>query len=174
MTPSFFVIQWATALAACLPQPRRALDVAMGQGRHARLLARLGFRTFGVDLKLDALRGAVERAHAEGVVVRAWCANLSVSQLPRRSFELVVVTRYLQPDLFESIRDSLTPGGVVIYETFTVNQRALGVGPTSSDHLLQPGELRGRFDGLDVQFYEEVSAPEAVARLVASNPLSRS
>ena len=48
-----------------------------------------------------------------------------------------------------------------------MNQRALGFGPKSADHLLEPGELRRRFDGLDILFYEEVSAPEAVARLVA-------
>ena len=47
--------------------------------------------------------------------------------------------------------------------------RALGTGPTSADHLLEPGELRARFDvdGWDVLFYEETSEPEAVARLAA-------
>ena len=34
------------------------------------------------------------------------------------------------------------PGGVVLYETFTTAQRALGTGPTSPDHLLEPGELQ--------------------------------
>ena len=33
--------------------------------------------------------------------------------------------------------------------------------------VLEPGELRRSFDGLDILFYEEVSAPEAVARMVA-------
>ena len=55
----------------------------------------------------------------------------------------------------------------MIYETFTVNQRRLGFGPTSPDHLLEPGELRRHFEGFDVLFYEEVDAPEAVARIVA-------
>ena len=58
----------------------------------------------------------------------------------------------------------------MIYETFTVLQRALGVGPTSPDHLLEPGELRELFGGWEVLFYEEVAAPEAVARIVARRP----
>ena len=77
------------------------------------------------------------------------------------------VTRYLQRDLFPSLRSTTTPGGVVIYETFTVNQRALGFGPTSAAYLLEPGELARRFDGFEVLFYEEVTAREAVARIVA-------
>ena len=56
---------------------------------------------------------------------------------------------------------------MVIYETFTVNQRSLGFGPTSPDHLLEPGELARQFDGFEVVFYEEVTAREAVARIVA-------
>jgi len=46
-------------------------------------------------------------------------------------------------------------------------RRALGTGPKSPDHLLEPGELRRRFDGFEVLFYEEVSAPEALARIAA-------
>jgi len=48
-----------------------------------------------------------------------------------------------------------------------VLQRALGTGPTSPDHLLEPGELRRFFDGWDVVFSEEVAAPAALARIVA-------
>lgn len=145
----------------------RALDVAMGRGRHALPLANAGYRTFGVDVKFDAVRDAVHAAAAAGVSIRAWCADLTQSPLPAARFDLVVVTRYLQRDLFPALRDALVPGGVVVYETFTVRQRALGVGPTSPDHLLREGELRGYFDGFEVLFDEEVSAPEAVARLVA-------
>ena len=170
--PSPFVIRWAAALAGSVPAPRRALDVAMGRRRHAIVLGQAGFRVFGVDLKLDAVREALERAAAYGLPVRGWCADLTQSPLPRGAFELVVVTRYLQRDLFASIREALTPDGVVVYETFTVNQRALGAGPTSPDHLLQPGELRERFRDFDVVFCEEVSAPEALARIVARRPRS--
>jgi tellurite methyltransferase len=165
--PSAFVVQWATLMAPALPEPRRALDAAMGRGRHARVLAQLGLRVFGVDASYEAVRMARDRATASGLAVRAWCADLQASPLPRDRFEMLVVTRYLQRNLFPAIQDAVTLNGIVIYETFTVKQRALGFGPTSPDHLLEPGELRGRFDALEILFYEEVSAPEAVARIVA-------
>ncbi len=144
--------------------------MAMGRGRHALVCAGLGYRVFGVDVNLDAVRAAASEAARQGLRIRSWCADLTATPLPRERFEAVVVTRYLQRDLFEPIRHAVTPGGIVLYETFTSNQRAHGVGPTSPDHLLEPGELRERFEGFDVLFYEEVLRPEAVARLVARKP----
>src|SRR3954462_4005609 len=80
--PSPFVVEWVPRVATLVdPQPR-AVDLAMGRGRHAHLLARAGFRTFGVDVKLDAVRHAVARARADGLVVRGWCAALTVTRLP--------------------------------------------------------------------------------------------
>lgn len=165
--PSQFIVDWAAAMASACPSPRRALDLAMGRGRHALVLAEHGFRVFGVDVNLDAVRGAVAQAAAHGLVVRGWCADLTEFPLARERFELIVVTRYLQRDLFPSLRDALTPGGVLLYETFTEAQRGRGRGPTSPDHLLGPGELRARFDAFEVLFYEEVVEPDAVARIVA-------
>jgi tellurite methyltransferase len=139
----------------------------MGRGRHALALARMGWRVFGVDRRLDAVRTARDRAAAEGLVVRAWCGDLVAASLPSAAFELIVVTRYLQRDLFGALRDAVAPGGVVVYETFTTHQRALGFGPTSPDHLLEPGELRERFQEFEILSYQEVRRTEAVARLVA-------
>lgn len=183
MTPSPFASPFAEAWISQLssqvsaradpaPAAHRALDVAMGRGRHALLLARHGFQTFGVDIKHDAVRDAMQTAAREGLRIRGWCADLTVSPPPADTFDLVVVARYLQRDLFDAIKASVTPRGFVIYETFTVAQRALGTGPASADHLLRPGELRALFDDWNVLFYEEVEAPEAVARLVAERPLS--
>lgn len=128
-------------------------------------LVRAGYRVFGVDAKLDAVCGAVSAAAKRGLVVRGWCADLTEHPLPRGRFELIVVTRYLQRDLVPAIVQALVPGGVVLYETFTTRQRALGRGPTSPDHLLEPGELRTLFAGLEVLSYDEVTAADAVARI---------
>jgi len=160
-------MDWIPALASRIEPPRRALDLAMGRGRHALVLARHGFQTFGVDLKHDAVRDAVAAAARDGLRIRGWCADLEKSSLPVAAFDLIVVTRYLQRSLFPSIRRAVKPGGFVLYETFTVAQRLLGSGPASADHLLEPGELRERFSGWEVLFYEEVASPEAVARLAA-------
>lgn len=152
------------------PQPRRALDVALGSGRHALPLLRAGFVTFGVDRSLDAVRIAAQAAAAEGLRLHAWCADLTMSLLPPRHFDLIVVTRYLDRNFFGVLADALVPGGILLYETFTEAQRRHGWGPSSPAHLLEPGELRRLAVALTVEDYEEVDAPEAVARLVARRP----
>jgi SAM-dependent methyltransferase len=175
MTPSPFIVEWAQRIArergpsttVGTGADRRALDVASGAGRHALALAQAGFKVFGVDVRLDALRAARAAALQAGVGVELWCADLTQHPLPRARFDLIVVCRYLQRDLFPALAAAVVPGGAVIYETFTTHQRALGRPPTSPDHLLEPGELRRRFAGFDVLFYEEVLEPDAVARVVA-------
>src|SRR4051812_5705183 len=159
MSPSPFIVEWAARIARERPATElgaggrpRALDVAMGRGRHAVPLAQAGFKTFGVDVKIDAVRDALAAARSEGAAVEGWCADLTRYPLPRARFDLVVVSRYLQRDLFGDLRAAVAPGGVVIYETFTTAQRATGRPPTSPDHLLEPDELRRQFDGFDVLF----------------------
>jgi tellurite methyltransferase len=172
MSPSPFVVQWVERLARELDAPRtrpRGLDVASGRGRHATVLGLAGFDTFGVDAALDVLRDAVASGLGAGVAIHAWCADLTQHPLPVAWFDLVVVTRYLQRDLFPALQRTVKPGGFLLYETFTTAQRELDTGPTSPDHLLEPGELRARFDvpGWEELSYEETRVPEAVARLVA-------
>jgi 2-polyprenyl-3-methyl-5-hydroxy-6-metoxy-1,4-benzoquinol methylase len=170
MSPSPFIVEWLERIAGERgPSTRdlRALDVAMGRGRHALPLARAGFRTFGIDVNLEAVRAAMAEGQREGVRIEGWCADLTQHPLPRGRFDLVVVSRYLQRDLFPPLQAALAPGGVMIYETFTTHQRALDRPPTSADHLLEAGELRERFEGLELLFYEEVLAPDALARLAA-------
>jgi tellurite methyltransferase len=174
MTPSAFAAGWIERLTPALrPHGRRAFDLAVGNGRHALPLARAGFHTFVVDLRFEAVRNTKDAARRERLRICGWCADLTMYPLPEEAFDLVVVTRYLQRDLFPSLRNAVKPGGHVIYETFTVLQRALGSGPTSPDHVLAAGELRTHFEGWDVLFSEEVAAPEAVARIVARRPQVR-
>src|SRR5471032_651693 len=176
MSPSLFIVEWIDRIAgeyarlkSCATRDSAvsALDVAMGSGRHAVPLARAGFTTFGMDIREEPVRAAIAAGRAEGVTIRGWCADLTQHPLPRGRFDLVVVCRYLQRDLFDDLRAAVTPGGIVIYETFTTKQRDLGRPPASADHLLEPDELRRRFDGFELLFYEEVATPDAVARLVA-------
>jgi Methyltransferase domain len=164
MPPSPFVIQWTARLAPAVPLRRRALDIPIGGGRHVPALVAAGFRVFGVDRDW----GRLQDARAAGPA-SVWCADLERIWLPPAAFELVLVVRYLQRDLFDTLAGAVAPGGALVYETFTTRQRALGGGPTSPHHLLEPGELEARFAGragLEIVFTEETVAPEAAARLV--------
>lgn len=115
----------------------------------------------------------MDRAASHGQRVFGWCADLTVSHLPVGRFDVIVVTRYLQRDLCADLASALALNGVLLYETFTEQQRVHGRGPTSPDHLLRRGELLELFAGLETIAYEEVTEPDALSRLAArrrSNP----
>jgi len=56
-------------------------------------------------------------------------------------FDAVLVFNYLDRANMPRILQLVAPGGLLIMETFLEAQREAGWGPTSSAHLLRPGEL---------------------------------
>lgn len=171
-----FIEKWLPRVAAQLDgfgRPSRALDLAMGTGRHAVALSRAGFLTFGVDRDVARLLTARHAAHLGGLTVLQWAADIDDYPLPQSRFDVLVCTRFLARRRWQDIKASVTPGGFVMYETFTVGQVARGFGPSSPDHLLEPGELGRAFSDWEIQHSEEVTEPAAMARLVARKPWTR-
>ncbi len=82
--------------------------------------------------------------------------------------------RFLFRPLAAAIVEALAPGGLLLYETFTIRQRDLGQKPTNAAFLLQEGELPEMFGALRILSYwegvTEGPQPEALARLVARRP----
>lgn len=141
------------------------LDLACGRGRHARTVAGWGLRVVALDRRLDALRD-LRAATPQVEVLRA---DLETGHgIPLRSAVLgaILVFRYLHRPLVEEIRRCLTPGGLLLYETFTVRQLELGWGPRSPQFLLEPGELPRLFAGFEIlESREGLSRAERPAHL---------
>jgi len=133
---------WLLANADLLPRAGAALDMACGRGRHALLLASAGFRVRAVDADpacIQALRATADRLHLD--------VDADVQDLEHGppalggAFEVVLVFNYLHRPLMPALVDAVAPGGLLFYETFTVEQAARGR-PTSPAHLVAHGELR--------------------------------
>ena len=85
----------------------------------------------------------------------------------------IIVFRYLHRPLIPCIRKALIGGGILIYETFTIEQARFGK-PRNPDFLLEPGELKGWFKDWDLIYYSEgieQDPDRAVARIVCRKPL---
>ena len=129
------------------------LDLAAGGGRHARFFRDRGFDVVAVDR---------QAASWEGIrFVQADLEDGSPWPLEGEQFGGIVVTNYLHRPLFGKIRDSLAPGGVLIYETFMLGNERFGK-PSNPAFLLRPGELKAAFADLEVLGFEEgeVSEPK--------------
>jgi len=150
------------------------LDLACGRGRHALAAAQAGLPVVGVDLSRAHLADLQARAEAAGVSVP--CVRTDLERPDEIPFQTgtcggILVFRFLFRALAPVIETLLAPGGLLLYETFTIAQRDRPYGPSSPAFLLEPGELPALFSGLEVLSYREVETdaprPDAVARLVA-------
>jgi SAM-dependent methyltransferase len=134
--------------------PGRAFDVACGTGRHAIALARGGRVVEAADASWERCRDVLARARADALPVHVFCADLAHSPLPRRRYAIVVNTLYLDRALFPRLVDALVPGGLLLFETFTVAQLASGH-PRNPAFALQPGELLRLAAGMRILAHRE-------------------
>ena len=142
------------------------LDVACGHGRHARW-----FHERNHPLVLvDRAQAAIESIAIPAPACEAVVADIENSPWPfaGRQFDAVVVTNYLWRPLMPTLLDSLAPGGVLIYETFTQGNETVGK-PSRPDFLLRPGELLDTCRTLRIVAFEDgfqEAAPGQAARFV--------
>ncbi len=155
-----------------------ALDLGMGEGRNAIYLATRGFDVDGVDPSPQAVARARAAARQLGAPIRAVVGNPEDGTyiIPLDAYDVIVVFNYLHRPLFNDIRDGLRPGGVVVYQGFTLEQANCGP-PTDPERLLRPGELKEVFKDWTVLRYREAVGPSrregsvrAVAGIVARKP----
>jgi tellurite methyltransferase len=154
-----------------LPAGGRALDIAMGSGRNTLYLASQGFRVTGVDVSTVAVELCREKAARLGLAVEAIVANLENYRLPVEMYDLIINFHYLQRSLVGPIVRALKRDGVLVFESFTINQLQYSYGPKDPAFLLRPGELRDMFPGLETLLYFEGGVegdrgPKAVAQLI--------
>jgi len=164
-----------TENAHFLPPTGRALDVAMGAGRHALFLAARGLRVVGFDISRVALEMCLREARARGLHVDPLWADAATFPFRPRSFDVVLVFYFLDRGLCPRLAEALRPGGLLFFETFTIVQLSLGWGPRDPRHLLHPGELPRLFPYLQPLLYREgldtrSPHPKAVASLIARRP----
>src|SRR5271170_1303746 len=125
----------------------RALDIAAGSGRHSIALARAGFRVVAVDHSTVALNTLATIARAENLEISPVVAELENFPIHAQSYEVVLNVNFLDRGLVPALRDALVPGGMLLFDTFIVDQAAHGH-PRNPDFLLGHFELKGMVDGL--------------------------
>ncbi len=160
---------------AWLEPPGLALDVACGAGRNALHLARRGFSVIAVDISWEGLQRLTRRARAERLDILPIHADLDRFALRPERFDLVVNTRFLLRGLFPVVRQALKPGGLILFETFTVEEIEVLGGDMRREFVLERGELARAFSDFEIVRYEEgiLDEPEGergLARMIARKP----
>ena len=171
---------WVQRFAPLIRSAGTVLDLAAGGGRHSRHLLELGYRTVTIDRNGEPL--AALQSEPGATIIEA---NLEGDPPPfspggalaGRRFDGIVVVNYLHRPLFDDLIAALTPGGVLIYETFARGHEAYAR-PRNPEHLLHAGELLKAFGGrLQIIAYEHGrldvgDVPGVKQRLCAVNDLT--
>jgi len=150
--------------------PGLALDVAGGVGRHSIWLAQRGWRIKLLDISDVGIKQAEANAKSTGTAASIYLEvrDLHVMQdLGREQYDLVVVFFFLQRDLFPAVAAALKPGGLLIYKTYTAEQKNFAGGPSHPMFLLESNELLHAFSSMRVLHYHETIQGKGVAELLA-------
>jgi hypothetical protein len=129
----------------------------------------------GVDRDESRLSKARELAGRKGLAIEWRLVDLEGTWPDFGAFDAVLVFNYLDRARLPHIRELVAAGGLLMIETFLAAQREFGWGPTSEDHLLQPGELARLVSPFRVLHGREVLEPvdaerwRAVASVLARN-----
>jgi SAM-dependent methyltransferase len=154
---------WVERHAGLIRPDGEVLDLACGNGRHARYLASLHKRVTAVDIDVS---GAAALADQDRIEVIAADLEQDAWPLAKREFDGVVVVNYLYRPHFPLLIHALRDGGVLIFDTFARGHEKFGR-PRNPAFLLEPGELLAAFSpSLSVIAYDygEVSEPERAVR----------
>lgn len=141
---------WAVRFVPRIDRAGTVLDLAAGAGRHTRYLQTLGYRVVAVDVDVSNM---VDLAADDGILLVEADLENAAWPFPNRRFEGILVTNYLHRPLLPVLAESLTPGGVLIYETFAEGNEQYGR-PRNPNFLLREGELREAFSKLTTIAYE--------------------
>ena len=158
----------------------RILDVATGHGRNAIYLASQGFSVTGVDRDPEAIHSLKQKTQSLGLArVTALVQDLengSTTSIDfgENTYDGILVFFYLYRALFPSLIRALKPGGVLVYETFLIDNHVIHNHPRRKEFCLHRNELLRLTPGMRIVHYEEGAhqgphnkEPAFTARMIA-------
>jgi len=144
-----------------LPRAGRALDLACGRGAAALWLAERGLEVSAWDYSAVAIARLQAAAGERDLVIDASVHDLRAEAPPSASFDLILVSHFLERELCRAIAAALRPGGLLCYQTFGPMVEGAS-GPSNPAFRLATNELLTLFPTLTVRSYRE---PGALAAL---------
>lgn len=127
-----------------------AIDLGCGGGRDAVFLAKQGWQVTAIDSESRVIKRAKQLAARAGSSVKFRCCDLKKAGcLTEQTFDLVVVMRFLNRDLYEPIIKMVKPGGWLVFQTFVEGVEQFG-SPKNPNFILKPGELSQVFSDFKI------------------------
>jgi SAM-dependent methyltransferase len=132
-----------------------ALDIAAGTGRNSLPLAQARISVAAVDFSPIAMRALRATAAGSRLPIVPVIADLETA-LPFSdgAFDVILNVNYLDRALVPRLREILKVGGVLLFDSFLIDQAASGH-PRDPRFMLQHYELRELLAGMELVRYRE-------------------
>ena len=140
-----------------LPSSGVALDLACGRGANALRLVEAGLEVHAWDRSPVAIQRLNAEAQARGLSIRTQVRDVLAQPPAANSFDLILVSHFLERELLPRLATALRPGGLLFYQTF-IQEVMLNHGPKCSQWRLANNELLHAFPGLRLHYYREEGA----------------
>jgi len=158
--------EWLNSNAGYLHGKGLALDIASGEGRNAIFVAEKGYQTLAIDASAVGLDKTRALAEEKGITIETRVVDLDNWKFEQDAFDLVLCFNFLDRRIFPGIKNTLKPGGLLFYETFTVDY--LKYSNFKREWVLKHNELLDAFSEFRILRYREIDHNnKAFASLVA-------
>ena len=137
-----------------LPCDGCALDLACGLGGNALLLAEQGLDVDAWDSAEVAIAALQDMASKRKLPVKARVRDVEENPPDPETFDVIVVSYFLERGIIPDLIQALKPGGLIYYQTFT-RQRVSERGPQRAEYRLADQEFLHLFSELQILFYRE-------------------
>ena len=146
-----------------LPAEGDALDLACGRGGNALYLAARGFSTQAWDVSAVAIQSLSDVAGRNGLPLVAEQRDVTADPPASCSFDIIVVSRFLDRTLAPAICAALREHGLLFYQTF-IREKTADTGPNNPAYRLEANELLRLFQSLHLIYYHEEGNVGDIAR----------
>lgn len=150
--PARFLVEHASYLTP----DATALSVADGEGRNSVFMAQKGMQVDALEFAPSALRKAETLAREHGVSVTFQQTDVLNHDWPK-TYDLVsgIFIQFVGPDdrkrLFEGMKASVKPGGLIMLHGYMPEQLEHGTGgPRFAENMYTEDGLRADFAGWDI------------------------
>ncbi|MBF0207188.1 MAG: methyltransferase domain-containing protein [Oligoflexia bacterium] len=157
-----------------LPPSAKVLDVGMGEGRNAVFLAQKGLDVTGIDISSVAIKKSLNLAQEYGVKIKGVATSFKYYQVKDNEFDAIICFYFVDRELNKKLLKWLKPGGIIIFESYTINQLTVADFDSNSygaQDFLKPQELLHLFPGMITLKYDEpLHKKEFLSSIILKKP----
>lgn len=121
---------------------KKVLEIACGAGRNSIFLANRGFSVEAFDISDFAIE-SIKNQNIKNITAKVM--DLEGYIPSKESYDLIVMTNYLDRELIPNLAKALKKEGILFIETY-MNHKDNEKAPSNPDYLLKKNELKSFFN----------------------------